>query len=130
FQQTVSQGISESYLRWRGIEATLQLSQSTNAKVVVIGSGKDGLPIILGNVDTPAPLAGTTPPSGTHPTNKANTPAARPAVPRGCRAGGAVGENARCRLGHPDRKDCPGRFGQSGCRSSRAIALVLAAQSL
>jgi hypothetical protein len=27
FQQIVSQGISESYLRWRGIEATLQLSQ-------------------------------------------------------------------------------------------------------
>src|SRR5713226_4014427 len=65
FQQTVTQGISESYLRWRGIEATLQLSQSTNAKVVVIGSGKDGLPIILGNVDTPAPLAGSPPPSGT-----------------------------------------------------------------
>src|SRR5262249_27107094 len=33
FQQVVSQGINESYLRWRGIEATLQLSQSTNAKV-------------------------------------------------------------------------------------------------
>src|SRR5215203_3371059 len=32
FQQTVSQGISDSYLRWRGIEATLQLSQSTNLK--------------------------------------------------------------------------------------------------
>jgi len=45
----VSQGISESYLRWRGIEATLQLSQSTNSKVVLIGSGKDGLPIIFGN---------------------------------------------------------------------------------
>src|ERR1700751_1716815 len=58
FQQIVSQGISESYLRWRGIEAPLQLSQSTNAKVVVIGSGKDGLPIILGNVDTP-PAAST-----------------------------------------------------------------------
>lgn len=55
FQQTVSQGISDSYLRWRGIEATLQLSQSTNSKVVVIGGGKDGLPIILGNVDAPAP---------------------------------------------------------------------------
>ncbi len=81
FQQTVSQGISESYLRWRGIEATLQLSQSTNAKVVVIGSGKDGLPIILGNVDTPAPLAGTTPPSGTDTTNKESTTAAGPAVP-------------------------------------------------
>ena len=51
FQQTVSQGISDSYLRWRGIEATLQLSQSTNSKVVIIGNAKDGLPIILGNVD-------------------------------------------------------------------------------
>src|SRR5215472_4555352 len=47
FQKTVSEGISESYLRWRGIEATLLLSQSPNAKVVVIGSGRDGLPIIL-----------------------------------------------------------------------------------
>jgi regulator of protease activity HflC (stomatin/prohibitin superfamily) len=80
FQQTVSQGISESYLRWRGIEATLQLSQSTNAKVVVIGSGKDGLPIILGNVDSPAPLAGSPPPSGTDAT-KESTTAAGPAVP-------------------------------------------------
>ena len=80
FQQTVSQGISESYLRWRGIEATLQLSQSTNAKVVVIGSGKDGLPIILGNVDTPAPTAGSTPASGNDATKEATT-AAGPAVP-------------------------------------------------
>jgi regulator of protease activity HflC (stomatin/prohibitin superfamily) len=54
FQQTVGQGITDSYLRWRGIEATLALSQSQNSKVVVIGGGKDGLPIILGNVDQPA----------------------------------------------------------------------------
>jgi regulator of protease activity HflC (stomatin/prohibitin superfamily) len=54
FQRTVSQGISESYLRWRGIEATLALARSPNSKIVVIGSGKDGLPIILGNVDTPS----------------------------------------------------------------------------
>lgn len=60
FQQTVGQGITDSYLRWRGIEATLALSQSPNSKVVVIGSGKDGLPIILGNVDQPAGRA--TPP--------------------------------------------------------------------
>ena len=53
FQQIVSQGISDSYLRWRGIEATLDLSKSSNAKVVIVGSGKDGLPIILGNADTP-----------------------------------------------------------------------------
>jgi len=81
FQQTVSQGISESYLRWRGIEATLQLSQSTNAKVVVIGSGKDGLPIILGNVDAPAAPAGRTPPSGNDSATKESTTAAGPAVP-------------------------------------------------
>jgi regulator of protease activity HflC (stomatin/prohibitin superfamily) len=48
FQQTVTQGITPSYLQWRGIEATLQLSQSTNTKIVVIGGGKDGLPVILG----------------------------------------------------------------------------------
>ena len=81
FQQIVSQGISESYLRWRGIEATLQLSQSTNSKVVIIGSGKDGLPIILGNVDTPAPPAGSTPPSGNETTNKERTTGTSPTVP-------------------------------------------------
>jgi regulator of protease activity HflC (stomatin/prohibitin superfamily) len=81
FQQTVSQGITESYLRWRGIEATLQLSQSTNAKVVVIGSGKDGLPIILGNVDTPAAPAGSSPPSGNDSATRKSTTAAGPAVP-------------------------------------------------
>src|SRR5262249_50977496 len=56
FQQTVSQGINDSYLKWRGIEATLQLAQSNNAKVVVIGAAKDGLPVILGNMDTAPPV--------------------------------------------------------------------------
>lgn len=67
FQRTVSQGISDSYLRWRGIEATLALAQSKNSKIVVIGSGKDGMPIILGNVDSQTPPA---PPEGA----PANTP--------------------------------------------------------
>src|SRR3954468_19216006 len=49
FQHIVSQGIADSYLRWQGIEATLQLAQSPNTKVVIVGSGKDGLPIIFGN---------------------------------------------------------------------------------
>jgi regulator of protease activity HflC (stomatin/prohibitin superfamily) len=53
FQKTVSQGISDSYLRWRGIEATLALAQTRNSKIVVIGGGRNGLPIILGNVDSP-----------------------------------------------------------------------------
>jgi regulator of protease activity HflC (stomatin/prohibitin superfamily) len=49
FQNIVSTGLSESLLRWKGIAATEKLATSTNAKVVVIGSGKDSLPIILGN---------------------------------------------------------------------------------
>lgn len=48
FQEIVAQSITEDLLRWKGIEATEALSESNNAKVVVIGSGKDGLPIILG----------------------------------------------------------------------------------
>jgi len=48
FQDIVSEGISDKLLRWKGIEATLELSKSANAKVVVIGQGKDGLPLILG----------------------------------------------------------------------------------
>lgn len=65
FQDTVSTGITDSYLRWKGIEATLELARSNNAKVVIVGGGKDGLPIILGNMDTapanmsPRPATGT-----------------------------------------------------------------------
>ena len=49
FQDIVSSGITDSYLRWKGIDATLKLAQSDNAKMVIIGSGPDGLPVILGN---------------------------------------------------------------------------------
>ena len=79
FQRTVSQGISDSYLRWRGIEATLALAQSHNAKIVVIGTGKDGLPIILGNVDSPA--AAEPPPQPGQP--GANDQTAPPKAPSG-----------------------------------------------
>lgn len=48
FQKIVTTGLTDSYLRWKGIEATAKLADSQNSKVVVIGSGKDGLPIILG----------------------------------------------------------------------------------
>lgn len=47
--EIISQSLTDKILRERGIEATLKLSESENAKVVVVGSGKDGLPIILGN---------------------------------------------------------------------------------
>lgn len=48
FQQIVAQGISPQLLEWKGIEATETLAKSPNAKVVVIGGGKSGLPLILG----------------------------------------------------------------------------------
>src|SRR5207249_2208381 len=47
FQKIVTQGISDNLLRWKGIEATLKIAESNNAKVVIVGNGKDGLPVIL-----------------------------------------------------------------------------------
>jgi len=41
--------LTSNILRDKGIEATLILAQSPNTKIVVVGSGKDGLPLILGN---------------------------------------------------------------------------------
>jgi hypothetical protein len=85
FQQTVSKGISDSYLRWRGIEATLMLAQSPNSKIIIIGAGKDGLPIIL-NAETAVP--GVTPPSGA---NGTPPPAAAPTAPTESAPGGPPG---------------------------------------
>ena len=48
FQQIVAQGISPALLEWKGIEATEALAKSANSKIVVVGSGKNGLPLILG----------------------------------------------------------------------------------
>lgn len=45
----LSASLTEKILQEKGIEATLQLSKSPNAKVVVVGGGDGGLPIILGN---------------------------------------------------------------------------------
>lgn len=58
FQEIVNSNLSDSYLRWRGIEATMQLAKSPNAKIVIIGSGSRGLPIIL-NPDGPSVPAPT-----------------------------------------------------------------------
>ncbi len=47
FQAIVAAGISDQLLRWKGIEATEKLAASPNTKVIIVGAGKDGLPIIL-----------------------------------------------------------------------------------
>jgi regulator of protease activity HflC (stomatin/prohibitin superfamily) len=45
----VNSSLSDKLLKMRGIEATLELSKSPNSKTIIIGSGKDGMPLILGN---------------------------------------------------------------------------------
>lgn len=45
----LSESLNDQILREKGIQATVELSTSPNAKVVVIGSGEDGLPLILGD---------------------------------------------------------------------------------
>lgn len=47
--QILSASLTDKILQEKGIQATLELSKSPNAKVIVIGAGKDGMPIILGN---------------------------------------------------------------------------------
>jgi prohibitin 1 len=47
FQKIVTQGISEQLLQWKGIEATEKLALP-NTKGIVVGGGKTGLPLILG----------------------------------------------------------------------------------
>lgn len=47
FQAIVAAGISDQLLRWKGIEATEKLASSANTKIIIVGAGKDGLPIIL-----------------------------------------------------------------------------------
>jgi len=48
FQEIVAAGITASYLKWKGIEATQKIAESPNTKVVIIGNSSGDLPIILG----------------------------------------------------------------------------------
>ena len=88
FQETVASGINENYLRWKGIDATLRLAESNNAKMVIIGAGEQGMPLILGNwegeaqangtasqtvVDKQAQAAPTQPPATVRPEDIGNT---------------------------------------------------------
>lgn len=47
--EILSASLTDKILQEKGIQATIELSKSENSKVIVIGSGKDGMPIILGN---------------------------------------------------------------------------------
>lgn len=45
----LSASLTDKILQDKGIDATLKLAESPNSKVVIVGSSKDGLPLILGN---------------------------------------------------------------------------------
>lgn len=47
FQNIIKSTLDDRLLKWQGVQATLELAKSNNAKVVIIGSGADGLPLIL-----------------------------------------------------------------------------------
>jgi regulator of protease activity HflC (stomatin/prohibitin superfamily) len=47
FQAIVANGLTNQYLRYKGIEATLELAKSPNSKIIVIDGGPNGLPLVL-----------------------------------------------------------------------------------
>jgi len=48
YNRIISASLTSNILKQKGIDATLELANSANSKVVVIGSGDDGMPLILG----------------------------------------------------------------------------------
>jgi regulator of protease activity HflC (stomatin/prohibitin superfamily) len=62
FQRLISETMSDRTLQYKGIEATLELARSNNAKVVVIGSGNGNmLPLILNTDGTTTPTRAPAP---------------------------------------------------------------------
>ncbi|MDP4680871.1 MAG: prohibitin family protein, partial [Cyclobacteriaceae bacterium] len=45
----INNSLTPELLKMRGIEATIKLAESPNSKVIVIGGGDSGLPLILGS---------------------------------------------------------------------------------
>ncbi len=49
FYSIVADSLTPSLLTWRGMEATVELGRSQNSKIVIVGGGKDQMPLILGS---------------------------------------------------------------------------------
>jgi regulator of protease activity HflC (stomatin/prohibitin superfamily) len=105
FQEVVNQGLSESYLRWKGIEAsvanTQALAQSPNAKLVVLGTGTGtgsgtggGMPMILNTNALDAMEGGdrsSGPPAASRPRDPTPQPRSAPPPPRPARSASMAG---------------------------------------
>jgi len=48
YNTTISKSLTPDLLRWKGIEATKELAESENAKIIVIGNGDKNLPVMMG----------------------------------------------------------------------------------
>ncbi|MEI6557696.1 MAG: prohibitin family protein [Rhodospirillaceae bacterium] len=93
YQETVRSSLTENFLRWRSIEATLALAQSPNSKVVVVGNaGTGGLPLILDvGSDRTLPAPGLETPRGTGAPASGQAPASAPPPASPPARTGAVG---------------------------------------
>jgi regulator of protease activity HflC (stomatin/prohibitin superfamily) len=87
YQDIVNVGLTDNYVKIRGIEATLKLAESNNSKVVIFGSSPNGLPLILGG-DSTTPTA---PPSVAPTGAGAAGGGPKPVAPA---AGGSAGSGA------------------------------------
>jgi regulator of protease activity HflC (stomatin/prohibitin superfamily) len=47
YQKIVALSLSQQILEWKGIEATEKLAESQNAKIIIVGNAKNGLPLVL-----------------------------------------------------------------------------------
>jgi len=61
YHMLVNDSLTEAVLRHKGIEATQEIAKSANSKVILIGGGKDGLPIILNPDASPPQTTQATP---------------------------------------------------------------------
>lgn len=83
YQAIISETLSEPLIKWQAVQATESLVQSNNAKIVIIGAGEKGLPVILGNQWGESPPAQPAPQSAeaATPEQAETPPAAAPSVP-------------------------------------------------
>lgn len=48
YNEIISKNLDEKLIKWQGVRATMELAKSDNSKIIIIGAGKEGLPVILG----------------------------------------------------------------------------------
>jgi regulator of protease activity HflC (stomatin/prohibitin superfamily) len=78
YNRQIEESLTPELLRYKGIDATLELARSNNAKIVVIGSGRDGLPLILNAESAASGWTGPAPAPKAPPDANAAAPAPSP----------------------------------------------------